>query len=1008
MATLPQDREFCLNNDDNVSENSDNLFCISSDCSQTSKYITEGEVNNFMCFDVTTAINLLHINCRSLKKNFNSFSTFINGFLNPLLAIGVTETWLNESHDDIYSLHGYNFISKPRINKSGGGVGLYVNNQIDFIIKQELCLTESYIECLFVEIVQADKRNILIGCIYRPPNTDLGLFNNYISSVLSVIDKGNNKLAFILGDFNLDLLKFNVHAPTGEFINTMMSHSYFPLITYPTRISDSSATLIDNIFVNTNKFPCKSAIIYNDISDHLPVVAHVEVNFKKNFKLPTTFVKRCINNESLALFNLHLQHNGVWDEVYQSLHNSSDPSAAYDCFFKIYNNVFNIYFPQRELKLSHKMTPRKEWITKGLMKSCIRKSNLYKKYCKFKTNDNKIRYVKYRNKLKVLLHKSERDFYAAKFHMLSGKIRETWKLLGSILKGGKHDDICNIFLINGNLVNDKNVIVDKFNEYFVSLGSNLASLIPATSTTFSSFLKEPNLRSFSLYLTDAHEVTELASKFPNKSSAGYDGIPLNILKSSIRFIAEPISQIINCSFSTGIFPDKLKIAKVCPIFKNGEKNLLSNYRPISILPSFSKIFEKLVATRLLSFLDSSNLIAKCQYGFRKNYSSYMALLDVYDKISSALDAGELPIGVFIDLSKAFDTLNHSILIAKLEYYGVRGIALQWFTHYLQSRQQYVFYNNATSTLRSIDCGVPQGSILGPLLFILYINDIENCSDLFKFVLFADDTNLFYSSDNADHFVEQVNYELCKLSTWFQANKLSLNVKKTNFILFGNRHIRTSTPISLYIEGVPLEQVQFTKFLGVFLDRQLRWTEHFNYISLKISRGLGMINRVKFLVPKESLKTLYYTMIYPYLSYCCIVWGGACSVALHRLEILQNRAVRLITHSHYRLSTGPLFQHLKLLKLSDIHKMSVLLYMYKCKNSLLPVYSKQYCFVNVSRPYPTRHFSYFAFCFCRTMVREKCIAILGPKLWDSLPLHLQESFTLCAFKRDIRCYFFSQY
>ncbi len=277
--------------------------------------------------------------------------------------------------------------------------------------------------------------------------------------------------------------------------------------------------------------------------------------------------------------------------------------------------------------------------------------------------------------------------------------------------------------------------------------------------------------------TDAEEVINIVGKFSDKSSFGCDLIPFDIVKKSIKSIAPLMAAVVNCSFRNGSFPDELKIAKVCPIFKNGSTNLFSNYRPISLLPSFSKIFEKLMYCRLDSYITSKNILTSSQYGFRQKHSTYMALLDMYNKLSSAIDNRDFAIGIFIDLSKAFDTINHKILLSKLQYYGIRGVPLLWFDSYLTNRKQYVYYNNVSSSKSDIKCGVPQGSILGPLLFLLYINDIVKSSSILQFIIFADDTNLFFSSKNFIDLARTVNAELVKLSDWFCANKLSLNVKK---------------------------------------------------------------------------------------------------------------------------------------------------------------------------------------------------------------------------------------
>jgi hypothetical protein len=474
------------------------------------------------------------------------------------------------------------------------------------------------------------------------------------------------------------------------------------------------------------------------------------------------------------------------------------------------------------------------------------------------------------------------------------------------------------------------------------------------------------------------------------------------------YIAEPLSHLINKSFLTGSFPDCLKIAKVCPIFKSGDKHLFSNYRPISILPSFSKIYEKVVACRLLKFFESGNILVQNQYGFRKNHSTYMAAIEMLDKISAAIDNGEHPIGIFIDLSKAFDTINHSILLDKLEYYGIRGFALRWFESYLQSRQQYVFFDGASSVLCHVNCGVPQGSILGPLLFILYINDIVKCSDILRLILFADDTNIFYSNSDIIELERIVNAELSKLSNWFMANRLSLNATKTNFIIFGNKKVsKCGREFKLVLNGNVLERTDCTKFLGVYFDEKLKWHIHLNHVSGKLAKGLGMLGRVGRILPFNVLRTLYHTLIYPYLNYCCIIWGGAGASILRKIEVLQNRAIRIITHSPFRASSSPIYKSLNLLKICDIHFLHIVIFMFKFKHCLLPAPCMYYCKLN-STSYGLRKINYFCIPPCRTKIREQSISVVGPRLWGSLPDYLQDSDSLMTLKRNTSKYLLSLY
>jgi hypothetical protein len=388
----------------------------------------------------------------------------------------------------------------------------------------------------------------------------------------------------------------------------------------------------------------------------------------------------------------------------------------------------------------------------------------------------------------------------------------------------------------------------------------------------------------------------------------------------------------------------------------------------------------------------------------------MAIQSMYYKISNSLDKHDLVMGIFIDLAKAFDTVDHNILLCKLEHYGIRGIAPKWFHDYLSRRKQYVVFNNATSNLMNINCGVPQGSILGPLLFILYVNDISRCSDVLFFILFADDTNIFFSCNNKCDLIKIVNEELLKLSNWFRANTLSLNVRKTNYILFGNKSkLCYDHNFHITIEGHLLERVTFTKFLGVYIDEDLNWKHHITHIALKISQNIGVLNRVKSVLPSSVLLSLYYTMVQPYLMYCNIIWGGANLSNLKILVNLQKRAVRVITNSCFRAHSSPLFARLGLLKILDMYKLQILMFMYKSKHSMLPAscYDLVSLITTVNR-YDFRTVNDFVTIKFRTDIRKRCISVIGPDSWNSLSEDVKNIKSISIFKKTlsklyIECY-----
>ena len=397
-------------------------------------------------------------------------------------------------------------------------------------------------------------------------------------------------------------------------------------------------------------------------------------------------------------------HNVDWGDICSGADNNENVSSLYSLFVDRFSTVFEDHFPLKITKFLKRSSPRHEWITSSLVKCCNKKSKLYKHFIITNSPLAKEKYTKYRNQLKTILEKTRQTYYDNKFKAVSQNMYKTWKILKAVLnKDGYVKPVSN-FIKDGSIISCPKAIVDNFNEYFVSIGSKLARDIPESNKKFSSYLKNSPSHSLSFYLTDKFEVISIVNGLNNKFSFGCDNIPVDVVKKCATAIAEPLAALINCSFRTGLFPDRLKIAKVCPIFKSGSVNVFSDYRPISILPSFSKVFEKAAYNRLSSFLSSNNILTSCQYGFRRNHSTYMALMDLYSKASESIENNCFALGIFIDLSKAFDTINHNILCNKLQFYGVRGIALEWFKDYLSNRSQCVSFADVMSTVKILHVG----------------------------------------------------------------------------------------------------------------------------------------------------------------------------------------------------------------------------------------------------------------------------------------------------------------
>ena len=362
-----------------------------------------------------------------------------------------------------------------------------------------------------------------------------------------------------------------------------------------------------------------------------------------------------------------------------------------------------------------------------------------------------------------------------KFERAKTDLKETWNSINEISNKRKaKPSLPSFFNVDGKTVTDPLDIANGFCKYFTNIGPSLAGKIPASNRSFWSLLPSTVNESIILKPTSTEEVRDICNSFTSGKAPGCDNIAMTVIKDTLNIIADPLSKIINISLKNGIFPDKLKVAKVLPVFKSEDPQYFVNYRPISLLPNFSKIFEKVVYNRFIEFIERLEILYCCQFGFGKNYSTALSLINLINKIAESIDRNEVTIGVFLDFSKAFDTLDHEILLNKLEHYGIRGVALDWVKSYLSERLQFVQFNQTFSSKCQIHCGVPQGSIL---FFILYVNDLPFASSLTESLLFADDTSIFYSHRDQDHLISVLNEELIKIDSWMRSNKLSVNIKK---------------------------------------------------------------------------------------------------------------------------------------------------------------------------------------------------------------------------------------
>jgi len=987
--------------DNNIDPDSNYYHTYNFECKYYTDNAFQAEAKNI------DGLTIMHFNARSLKTNFKFIKNYVKELGKNFHIIAVSESWLDGDSDlKEYALEHYEMYNVFRPGKRGGGVALYIRNNLRATkIENKSCFLEGICEHLTVELNVEGGKNVVIACIYRTPGSELELFSNHVDNFLKAVNK--NKSIYLCGDFNIDLLRSDKHCGTKHFLDMLYSYGLFPMINKPTRVTSVSATLIDNIFTNSFSSESKSGILCNDISDHLPIFSsctHKGVSHVKHdlFK----YVRKFAEKDSVK-FKEELRRVD-WEVILEE----NDVNKASTSFVKIVKDLYDKHFPIRKVRVNTKQK-HKPWLTKGLLNACHKKNRLYKAFVVNKTLESERKYKTYKNKLTSVLRFSEKKYYSDLLHENRNNIKSTWKILNNAINRNKSSDRIpdEFYDSNKKRVCGKESIANGFNSFFTNVGPNLAKHIPnERGVSISDFMQETNNNSMFIEPVDENEMVKTVSKLKNKTSTDYDDMSMEMVKSIINFICKPLCHICNLSFNSGIFPDNMKIAKVIPLFKAGERNSFNNYRPVSLLPQFSKILEKLFDYRLQKFIDKHDLLSDCQYGFRQNRSTNFALMELIEEICSSLDNKKNTIGVFIDLRKAFDTLDHDLLLRKLNHYGVRGIAHEWLKSYLSNRKQFVQINDIRSNRLNILCGVPQGSILGPKLFILYINDICNVSDIMRLILFADDTNIFKSGHNLNALAAEISLELNKLQVWFNVNKLSLNVQKTNYILFGRTHTNEANEeIKIFINGKEIDRVKSTKFLGVIIDSKLNWYDQISRVSDKLSKSLAIMYKARTLLNKNALITIYNSLFLPYLTYCCEIWANTYKTKLQGLFIKQKRAIRIICNVGYYDHTNGLFLQCNMLKFFEIVTLKTASIMYNAYRNKLPCNVQSYFEVgNSINEYTTRQKDKFKTQFVRTSLKSNCISVVGVKIWNVLPDHIRSSMNICVFKKQMTKHLLLEY
>ena len=869
------------------------------------------------------------MNIRSFNRNKDNLLHLLadleeNGVI--IHVIGLCETFLTPTSQDLADIENYSAIHKTRDGKLGGGTTLLIHDSVKLV----RVLDTPFGSCFESTTAEVKFRNksILVSEFYRPPNSDNNIFNEMLQQYLSIV-KGFD-LCFLCSDHNYNFLNSGAHKEIMNFFDYLLNEDLIPYILKPTRITHKSSTLIDNIFVKSKAImPNNSFVIVDGMSDHYPCLLSYSLKISSSHDAPDLVIERRKLNDTALL---KIQQSLLFHDWTGIVDMTVDRS--YEYLIAVITNAMDKHAPVKKTVIKADYKFAQPWISVQLLK--------YNRKCRALCNKARHmglvadhdKYKTYRNTLNQLKLHQKRTHYQEVFTKVGKNSKLLWNVINGVLKNCNNKMETVELLYDGHLLTDKKQICNAFNEHFVKIGSRVQSSITNTDTAdlCSNIHRAGKEMKFSP-VTEG-EICKIVNKMKNKESRGLDDISNALLKKLVAVLKQPLCVIFNKSLNIGTFPDLMKIAKVLPLFKHGEKQIPDNYRPISLLPVISKVLEKIMYTQMVSHLEETNALYARQYGFRKNSSTCDVVTNLVGEILNAFEDNRMVLAVFIDLKKAFDTVSHCHIFSKLETLGVRGTELKWFRSYLENRRQCVELHSMRSEMKRLPTGVPQGSLLGVLLFKIDINDVFKSLKQSMSILYADDTTLFITGKSLHFLRVKMQHDLLLLSKWLSTNKLKLNISKTKCMLF---HKEGLTPdVELEVDGETVQMVKKFMFLGVVLDGSLSFESHFEMLHNKLQRSAFVIRKLSHIFPKSCMPTLYFASYHSHLSYCLLVWFPLLSKKLQNLlSTVQKRIVRNVCNIKPISHCMKLFKEKRILTVVDLVKVSNCKLIHRILNGTCP-------------------------------------------------------------------------
>jgi len=947
--------------------------------------------NNTLC--------VLHLNIQSISNKQTELDLVLKSDLRNIDVLCFTEHWIKEDYLNLIQIEQYKLVSEfSRKMYDHGGSCIYVKKGIR--TKELNCFTDISVEKEFeMSATELVDFGFIIVCIYRPPDSNFWTFLKILESTIQIAQEKEKKL-LMCGDWNVNFMLNNTRI--DEVKNLLGSYGLQNIVRFPTRITPKSESLLDVIVINKYNLKLEVSVIDLGFSDHLAQVANI--NIGKINMINKTQMRR-----QLTMNNIDKLKQLLYKESWNTVLHHLDVNVALKEFMHIFLHCLETAIPYKKQKLRKRRNKR--WLSKGLIKSSkkMKMLNNLKRRCTL--TEETLEYIKkYRTIYKRVIREAKRrdnDRYVTE---ASNSTKAIWQVINKQIGKSQDEDYKFELKVDNNIMLKPMEITEKLNKHFTNTVTELVQQnINKRSYNNVRYVIKHCSKSIFLFPVTEEEVVSLTKKLKNKITAGYDDIPESLVKQCIQLIKKPLTFIYNLSLSSGVFPDEWKTAIVKPLYKKGDRYDIQNYRPISLISVFAKLLEKLMFNRLIPFIYENRILTENQNGFRKGRCIETAVQSFIEKIQETLDKGLFSIGIFLDLTKAYDTLNHEVLLEKLSIYGIRGITNLWFESYLTNRRQCVEINQSDlnkdminryrSSCREIKQGVPQGSVLGPLLFLLYINDLPLNVHGANMVMFADDINTLITDKDACALQIKIDRVMTELEIWLNRNDLIINIEKTGIMSFHNRQVKFPIKPQVTLNKINLEYTTEVKFLGIYITETLKWDTHIQILANKLSKVSFMIKSLKGILSPYMIRNIYFTKFQALLRFGILFWGGRGRELNKRIFRIQKRVIRLMSGVRSRTSCRQLFKELNILTLASLYIFEITCFIRKYCQSLEQNYQVH--------QHNTRRKLDIHVKTQKTELYKKSVINMGTRVYNNLPKSLKEINDYKVFKKELKIFLLFQ-